>query len=129
MSHPGQSKYRLNPKPSYTDKMTETRSTIRRIMLQALRDITHDEVATMHYATYWRDIVVRYRVMIDGWPQDIPFKNLSNISNNGILDRLLQGWQSGGIHFRRISDAEFASLCANATTGGETEGAEVSDGE
>jgi len=81
-------------------------------MKEALREITHDDVATMHWPTYWKDIVARYHVVIQGWPQDVPFRNLSDVSNLGKLEQLLRGWQNGDIYFRRISDAEFAALSA-----------------
>ena len=138
MSNPGasqQSKFRLNPKPTYSERMSETRGEIRRIMKEALRTcrlmtssgsalmfeaghITGDEVATMHWPTYWKDVVARYHVIIEGWPEDVPFRNLSDVSNLGKLEQLLRGWQSGTIRFRRISDAEFALLNAQREAGG-----------
>ncbi|KZT69293.1 hypothetical protein DAEQUDRAFT_738185 [Daedalea quercina L-15889] len=121
MSNPGasqQSKFRLNPKPTYSERMSETRGEIRRIMKEALRRITGDEVATMHWPTYWKDVVARYHVIIEGWPEDVPFRNLSDVSNLGKLEQLLHGWQNGDIFFRRISDAEFAALSAQREAGG-----------
>ncbi|TFY61512.1 hypothetical protein EVJ58_g4481 [Rhodofomes roseus] len=98
--------------------MSETRGEIRRIMKEALRQITGDEVATMHWPTYWKDVVARYHVIIEGWPGDVPFRNLSDVSNLGKLEQLLRGWQNGDIYFRRISDAEFAVLNAQREAGG-----------
>ncbi|KAH9926987.1 uncharacterized protein B0H18DRAFT_1118727 [Fomitopsis serialis] len=121
MSNPGasqQTKFRLNPKPTYSERMSETRGEIRRIMKEALRQITGDEVATMHWPTYWKDVVTRYHVIIEGWPDDVPFRNLSDVSNLGKLEQLLRGWQNGNISFRRISDAEFAALNAQREAGG-----------
>lgn len=87
--------------------------------------ITGDDVATMHWPTYWKDIVVRYHVVIEGWPQDIPFRNLSDVSNLPKLDQLLRGWQTREIYFRRISDDEFNTLKAQrATTEGEGSGSQ-----
>jgi len=87
-------------------------------MKEALRQITGDEVATMHWPTYWKDVVTRYHVIIEGWPEDVPFRNLSDVSNLGKLEQLLRGWQNGNIYFRRISDAEFAALNAQREAGG-----------
>ena len=72
----------------------------------------------MHWPTYWKDVVARYHVIIEGWPEDVPFRNLSDVSNLGKLEQLLRGWQSGTIRFRRISDAEFALLNAQREAGG-----------
>ncbi|PCH44528.1 hypothetical protein WOLCODRAFT_139056 [Wolfiporia cocos MD-104 SS10] len=114
-----QGKFVLNPTPSYSERMSSTRGEIRRIMQQQLREITGDDVAVMRYNTYWKDIVTRYRVVIQGWPQDVPFRNLSDVSNLGKLDILLQGWQSGTIRFRHITDEEYEFLSAERAAGHE----------
>ena len=65
----------------------------------------------MRWPSYWKDIVVKYRVVIVGWPHDeVPFRNLSDVSNLQKLDLLLRGWQERNIYFRRISEAEFAMM-------------------
>lgn len=83
--------------------------------------ITGDEVATMHWPTYWKDVVARYHVIIEGWPEDVPFRNLSDVSNLGKLEQLLRGWQSGEIYFRPITNAEFAVMNAQREAGGSTD--------
>ena len=67
----------------------------------------------MRWPSYWKDIVVKYHVIIEGWPHtEVPFRNLSDVSNLQKLEILLRGWQSGEIFFRRLSDAEFEMLDA-----------------
>ncbi|KAL4249886.1 hypothetical protein ABKN59_002056 [Abortiporus biennis] len=88
-----QTKFRVVPKKSYSERMSETRAEIRRIMKEALRDITQDENASMRWPSYWKDIVVKYRVAIK-------------------LELLLRGWQEKTIYFRHITDAEFAMMDA-----------------
>jgi len=106
-----QSKFRVVPKKSYSERMSETRAEIRRIMKDALREITQDENASMRWPSYWKDIVVKYRVIIVGWPYDeVPFRNLSDVSNLQKLELLLKGWQDGTIYFRRVTDGEFATM-------------------
>ncbi|KAI0074490.1 hypothetical protein K474DRAFT_1677051 [Panus rudis PR-1116 ss-1] len=108
-----QTKFRVVPKKSYSERMSETRGEIRRIMKEALRNITGDENAAMRWPSYWKDIVVKYRVHIQGWPYDeVPFRNLSDVSNLQKLELLLKGWQDGTIYFRRLSEDEFNSLSA-----------------
>ena len=73
--------------------------------------ITQDPNAAMRWPNYWSSIVVKYRVVVEGWPHDeVPFRNLSDVSNLQKLDLLLRGWQSGTIYFRRVSEGEFAVL-------------------
>ncbi|KAH8104079.1 hypothetical protein BXZ70DRAFT_905192 [Cristinia sonorae] len=113
-----QSKFRVVPKKSYSERMSETRAEIRRIMRDALREITQDENASMRWPSFWKDIVVKYRVMIIGWPYDeVPFRNLSDVSNLQKLDLLLKGWQEHTIYFRRLTDAEFASMSEERAMG------------
>ena len=58
-------------------------------------------------------MVVKYRVVVEGWPyNEVPFRNLSDVSNLPKLEQLLRGWQAGEIYFRRITDEEFVALCA-----------------
>ena len=65
----------------------------------------------MRWPSYWKDIVVKYHVIIEGWPHDeVPFRNLSDVSNLQKLEILLRGWQSGQIYFRRLPEAEFEAL-------------------
>ncbi|OCH87528.1 hypothetical protein OBBRIDRAFT_736014 [Obba rivulosa] len=112
-SFPGGStttRFRVNPRPTYSERMSQTRAGIRQLIQVKLRDITLDDTATMRYPTFWRDVTEKYHVIVEGWPRDIPFKNLSDLSNVQVLETLLQGWESGAIHFRRISDAEFRQL-------------------
>ena len=61
--------------------------------------------------------------MLEGWPHDeVPFRNLSDVSNLQKLEVLLKGWQEGTIYFRRVSEAEFAMLdAARAATAEEAE--------
>ena len=76
----------------------------------------------MRWPSYWKDIVVKYKVVIEGWPyEEVPFRNLSDVSNLQRLELLLKGWQEKTIYFRRISDAEFAALNAQQANFGEQE--------
>ena len=76
----------------------------------------------MRWPSYWKDIVVKYKVVIEGWPyEEVPFRNLSDVSNLQRLELLHKGWQEKTIYFRRISDAEFAALNAQQANFGEQE--------
>jgi hypothetical protein len=67
----------------------------------------------MRWPSYWKDVVCKYRVVVEGWPHnEVPFRNLSDVSNLQKLEILLKGWQSGEIYFRRLSETEFEGLRA-----------------
>ncbi|KAG2365336.1 hypothetical protein BDR07DRAFT_1481456 [Suillus spraguei] len=62
-------------------------------------EITQDPKAWMHWAHYWRNVVQRYLVVIEGWPENIPFVNLSTVSSAlPDLEMLLDKWKTGEIH-------------------------------
>lgn len=49
--------------------------------------------------------------MIDGWPDDVPFKNLSDISSSlPALESLLRKWESGKVFWKALTDAEFNKM-------------------
>jgi hypothetical protein len=65
----------------------------------------------MQWKLYWRNVVRRYRVIIEGWPDELPFKNLSDVSSSfADLESLLRKWRSGVVHWRKISDEEFTEM-------------------
>ncbi|GBE86989.1 hypothetical protein SCP_1002350 [Sparassis crispa] len=66
----------------------------------------------MKWTTYWRDIVQKHHVIVDGWPENIiPFANLSTASSNlSKLELLLIRWIRGSTQFRKLSDGEFAEM-------------------
>lgn len=133
-----QHRFRVNPKPSYSERMTTTRGALRAFVRERLgsqqflfprprwldpaplvltflptAEITREPTAQMRWAhgAYIKDIVGRYRVRIEGWPLDeVPFKNLSEVPNLGKLELLLARWKEGRIYFRGISEAEYAEM-------------------
>ena len=65
----------------------------------------------MRWKFYWRDVVERYRVVIKGWPNNIPFANLSVVSSGvPTLETLLRKLESGAIHWQSISEEEYEDL-------------------
>ena len=49
--------------------------------------------------------------MIDGWPDDVPFKNLSDISSSlPALESLLRKWESGKVFWKALTDVEFNKM-------------------
>ncbi|KAG1835967.1 hypothetical protein DFJ58DRAFT_735336 [Suillus subalutaceus] len=86
-------------------------SAIRHEIGKRLVEITKDEDAKMHWTNYFRNVVQCYQVIIEGWPTNIPFTNLSKVSSAlPDLDMLLRKWRSNAIKWRRVDDEEFQQL-------------------
>lgn len=49
--------------------------------------------------------------MIEGWPENLPFKNLSEFSSSITdLENLLRRWESGATHWRAVSEEELKEM-------------------
>ncbi|KAG2343956.1 hypothetical protein BDR05DRAFT_866116, partial [Suillus weaverae] len=69
-----------------------------------LCDITGDSGAKMQWAHYFHNIVQCYQVMVDGWPNNVPSANLSQVSSAlPELERLLCKWESGTTHWKTLT--------------------------
>ena len=65
----------------------------------------------MEWKHYWRKVVAHHKVVIEGWPDNIPFKNLSEAcSALHELKSLLEKWQDGRIHWKKLTDDEAERL-------------------
>lgn len=53
---------------------------------------------------YCTGVVLRYRVKLVGWPDDIMFDNLSRVTGKERISRLLELWKSGEMRFVPITD-------------------------
>jgi len=68
--------------------------------------------ARMEWAQYFRNVVHRYKVAIEGWPESIPFANLSSESSSlSQLELLLRKWKMGKTYWRELSSKEVEELC------------------
>lgn len=112
-------------------RCSELRASIRQVITEKLRELfsskfsspcyisylhnseeaTKDPKAKMQWVHYWRNIVQRYLVICDGWPDEIPFDNLSKASSGVTnLEMLLRKWKSGDIYWRSLETEEFQQL-------------------
>ncbi|KIK21689.1 hypothetical protein PISMIDRAFT_31748, partial [Pisolithus microcarpus 441] len=74
-------------------------------------DVTGDPKAKMQWAQYFRNVVTRYQVVIEGWPEMIPFANLSSASSSlAQLEVLLRKWELGATYWKALSDDELNQL-------------------
>ena len=66
----------------------------------------------MQWTHYFHNIIGCYLVIIKGWTERIPFTNLSTASSAlPDLELLLRLWESGGIFWKKLSEAEYEALC------------------
>ncbi|KAG1727171.1 uncharacterized protein EDB91DRAFT_1061285 [Suillus paluster] len=90
---------------------SKIRGSIRNLINGELQNITGDPDAKMQWVHYWRNIVQRYLVVCTGWPDKIPFENLSKVSSSlADLEMLERKWKSGKIHWRRLENEKFEQL-------------------
>ncbi|KAI6017229.1 hypothetical protein PISMIDRAFT_118286 [Pisolithus microcarpus 441] len=47
-----------------------------------LWDVTGDPKAKIQWAQYFQNVITHYQVVIEGWPEMIPFTNLSSASSS-----------------------------------------------
>ena len=73
--------------------------------------VTGNELAHIEYKYYWWNIVKQHQVIIEGWPDNIPFQNLSETSNSlSDLEDLLWRWHSGVTYWKKLSERELEAL-------------------
>ncbi|KAI5980855.1 hypothetical protein EDD15DRAFT_2133692, partial [Pisolithus albus] len=97
---------------NYQQCISQVRSTIREVINAKLREITGEPNAKMQWAHYFRNVVTRYLVAIEGWPGRIPFANLSTVSSAlPDLEMLLRMWESGSTFWKSLNNEEYEALC------------------
>jgi hypothetical protein len=73
--------------------------------------MTGDKSARMEWKHYWQNIVKQYQVIIEGWPDNLPFCNLSETSNSlSDLETLYRKWCCSGIYWKKLSSQELQDL-------------------
>ncbi|KAG1842845.1 hypothetical protein F4604DRAFT_1689765 [Suillus subluteus] len=96
---------------NHQECVSQACAAIRNIINSTLRQITGNPDANMQWALYFQNIVQCYQVMIEGWPDNIPFANLSQVSSAlPELDRLFQRWKLGAMHWKTLTDEEFEKI-------------------
>ncbi|KAF8331524.1 hypothetical protein F5887DRAFT_828945, partial [Amanita rubescens] len=67
--------------------------------------------AKMEWKLYFRNVVKRYQVLIEGWPPEIDFVNLSDASSSvDTLERLLRKWKQGTTYWKKLTQEELKLL-------------------
>jgi len=76
-----------------------------------IEEITGEPHAKMQWVHYFRNVVTRYLVVVEGWPTEIPFMNLSDVSSAlPQLEALLRNWESGSIFWCKLTEQEYHEM-------------------
>ncbi|KDQ59630.1 hypothetical protein JAAARDRAFT_56629 [Jaapia argillacea MUCL 33604] len=96
---------------NHKNRLSSAWTFLRELINTKLVEVTGDAAATMKWTQYWWDIVTKYRVVVDGWPNSIPFGNLSDVVKTlHEYESLTRKWQKGKIFFKTLSEQEFAEM-------------------
>ncbi|KAG0702914.1 hypothetical protein DFH29DRAFT_804326, partial [Suillus ampliporus] len=96
---------------SHQQLISDTRASIRQLINVKLQEITGEPRAAMQWTHYFHNVVQRYQVIIEGWPESIKFTNLSNVSSAlPDLKMLERQWKSGATKWITIDDDELEKL-------------------
>ncbi|KAG1867507.1 hypothetical protein C8R48DRAFT_599185 [Suillus tomentosus] len=96
---------------NHQKRVSDKRAEIRDIINRKLQECTGDTGAKMQWAHYFRNVVQRYQVVVEGWPDQIPFTNLSQVSSVlPDLQMLCNRWDDGATYWKSLSDEEFEKL-------------------
>jgi hypothetical protein len=80
-------------------------------------EITREPTAKMQWVQYYRNVVMRYCIVVKGWPDTIPFVNLSAVSTAlPQLQMLLDNWEKDITYWKELSDAEYEELSRERST-------------
>ncbi|KAL0576684.1 hypothetical protein V5O48_005311 [Marasmius crinis-equi] len=93
---------------SQKDQAEALKRHVTRLIQDGLDTTCGTENQAMQYERFDTTITLRYRVIVEGWPQGIPFQKPSAFG--GALDplfRLRNAWQAGEAHFRKMGEEEF----------------------
>ncbi|TFK67057.1 hypothetical protein BDN72DRAFT_899278 [Pluteus cervinus] len=87
------------------------REQVRQHILHGLRVITQNPTARMEYVHYWEKVVRRYHVVLEGWPDKLPFKNLSDCADSLYDINLLQDQMKNQLlSWKKLTEIEFDEL-------------------
>jgi hypothetical protein len=65
----------------------------------------------MQWKNYFCNVVKQYSVVIEGWPAEIEFANLSKSSSSmDNLEKLLCKWKQGTTYWKKLTHAELEKL-------------------
>ncbi|KAG1787786.1 uncharacterized protein HD556DRAFT_1246258 [Suillus plorans] len=96
---------------NHKQRVSDVHSSICDIINCTLREVTGDSDAKMQWAYYFWNVVQHHQVVIEGWPENVPFANLSKVSSAlPELEMLLRKWELGTTHWKTLTDKDFEKI-------------------
>ncbi|KAI0702822.1 hypothetical protein C8T65DRAFT_579055 [Cerioporus squamosus] len=91
----------------YARMETKLRGELRKEMNAELSCLAGRGGAKMRWTvkSYYLYVFLRYRIQLRGWPREIPFMNLSDITGWRRISLLSKRWKTGKMYFAPVSDA------------------------
>ncbi|KAJ2982443.1 hypothetical protein NUW54_g10753 [Trametes sanguinea] len=111
--------FRINPKPTYSERMTEARSELRRLIKEQLCELDHAR-QYRHHVLEPQGVHKERRHSLSRSNRGVaplggPLRHLSDVPNLGKLELLLQGWKDGTIRFRQINEEQYLAMLHDPT--------------
>jgi hypothetical protein len=79
------------------------------LLISLIEECTGDTGAKTQWAHYFHNVVQWYQVVVEGWPDQIPFTNLSQVLSALLdLQMLCNRWDDGTTYWKSLSDEEFS---------------------
>ncbi|CCM07015.1 uncharacterized protein FIBRA_09334 [Fibroporia radiculosa] len=91
------------------------------VTIESIGELTGVKDAKMYWTAcgFFKNIVVRHKLVLVGWPHGVIFQNLSWMTGgNPVLDQLLWKWRNGSLHFEAITDEQLKVLDAASAAPG-----------
>lgn len=81
------------------------------IFITSIDNVTGKQKAKMSYKNFFEDVVTHYQVKIEGWPEHIPFGDLSEVVTNiHNIKTVQQTWLTGKTKFHVLKEGEYQIL-------------------
>ncbi|KAH9911214.1 uncharacterized protein BXZ73DRAFT_22814, partial [Epithele typhae] len=99
----------------YARRQFKVRAWLRAEMNESVATKSNTPGATMRYTVddFLKQVFKRCHLVLEGWPADIPFCNLSNVGGMKNLERLAHAWTQGEMRFVPATDEHKAAAEAN----------------
>ncbi|KAH9903515.1 uncharacterized protein BXZ73DRAFT_29375, partial [Epithele typhae] len=99
----------------YARSQFRVRAWLRAEMNESVATKSNTPGAKMRYTVddFLKQVFTRCGLVLEGWPADIPFCNLSDVGGNTNLERLRHAWVQGDLRFVPVTDEHKAAAEAD----------------
>ncbi|KAM5533694.1 hypothetical protein V8D89_012661 [Ganoderma adspersum] len=104
--------------PNYARREGQLKGGTRQSMNATVASMSGIPGSKMHWTlkAYLKHVFLALRIKLVGWPPDIPFMNLSDITGLARLSRITTLWESGRMYFAPVTDEEYLAALKNPLT-------------